>query len=80
MYGNVRITVLICYNFISLLFDIFNRLNKQKFVFNNLLPISQRLLIFNNLSPLYTLSAVTRTLHLQSVIRSASESDENPAN
>lgn len=37
-------------------------------------------LIFNNLSPLYTLSAVTRTLHLQSAIRSASESDENPAN
>jgi len=49
-------------------------------MYHNLLPISQRLLMFNNLSPLYTLSAVTRTLHLQSAIRSASESDENPAN
>lgn len=42
--------------------------------------MSQMLLMFNNLSPLYTLSAVTRTLHLQSPIRSANESDENPAN
>lgn len=42
--------------------------------------MSHRFLIFNSLSPLYTPSAVTRTLHLQSAMRSANESDENPAN